>query len=124
MGNLRRLELACRGLITQAIAAAPTGSSDGGVADPTKYILIAVTAKSPANNLLPPEGRVPLGSIGVSFAERSSVSTIVSTAVGKDVGEQISRPHPCGHWWVLLSTETTSRFCCTSCDLKIQNAAN
>jgi hypothetical protein len=123
MSVLTRLELTSRGLIRQAMASIAEAGPDGAAVTPIQYVMMALTADSPANAMMPEEMRVQPGTISVRFAERTGLSKAVSQAVG-DVGGQIAIPHSCGHWWILLCTKETSRFCCTRCDLKIEEEAS
>ena len=116
MSALRQLELASRGPIRQTIAAAKDPLTT------TSHVLAAYTHDSPMNN--PPDENLKVGMICVRFAGRVQLSAAVTKAAGEQAGTQIARPHPCGHWWVLLSTKETSRFCCTVCDLKIALVAS
>ena len=123
MGNLRQLELASRGIIQQAIASADTAGPEGVVMTPVDYVLMVFTSESPANGLLPVEMRVAPHTICVRFVPRLALAQAMAQSVNEQA-EQIAHPYPCGHWAVLLSTRDTSRFCCTRCDLKIEQESS
>ncbi len=122
--SFKSFEMACRGIVRQAINNSATCGPDGGPVTTGAFVLLVMNSESPANKFLDASARIPPGKIGARFVERVALSGKIVEALGEQIGGQIAVPHPCGHWWAFLSTGEMSRFCCTTCDLKIALVAS
>jgi hypothetical protein len=80
--------------------------------------ILLVLINSPINELLAPAERLQVNQIGVNFTKRATFVRLIEEKL-PSLADEIRVPPACGHFWVLLGTRSDGRYCCLTCDLKI-----